>query len=143
MMCCYLQVREAQLAQFNYILVVGAEEEAQNLVSCVQRSHPMQCAMCNVPCNVPCAMSHATCHVERSLQCAMCYVQCPMQCAMSHAMCHVQCPMQCAMCNVQRSLQCAICHVQVNVRTRDNVVHGTKSLTEFIEELKKEVAEFH
>ena len=49
------------------------------------------------------------------------------------------------MCNVQR--QCAMCDapcdVQVNVRTRDNVVHGTKSLAEFIEELKKEVAEFH
>ncbi|CAI5495904.1 unnamed protein product [Closterium sp. Naga37s-1] len=56
------KVREAQLAQFNYILVVGAEEEAQG---------------------------------------------------------------------------------SVNVRTRDNVVHGTKSVAEFIEELKAEAAAYH
>lgn len=37
------QVREAQLAQFNYILVVGAEEEAQKSVSTAPRqTHSQQ-----------------------------------------------------------------------------------------------------
>jgi hypothetical protein len=32
--------------------------------------------------------------------------------------------------------------VQVNIRTRDNVVHGTKSVPELLAELAQECAEF-
>jgi len=36
-----------------------------------------------------------------------------------------------------------MCNMQVNIRTRDNVVHGTKSLPELIADFEKETAEYH
>lgn len=33
--------------------------------------------------------------------------------------------------------------LQVNVRTRDNVVHGTKAIPDFLSELRSEVAAYH
>ena len=32
--------------------------------------------------------------------------------------------------------------LQVNIRTRDNVVHGTKSIAEFLEDLAEDVKHF-
>ena len=104
-----MQIREAQLAQFNYILVVGEDETSKKQVSHYRLLADFSYLI---------FVLHDFWWFWYSSAFMIVWFY-------TSVFLH------------------QTCNMQVNIRTRDNIVHGTKSLPELLADFEKETAEFH